>query len=339
MTTPSAPPPAPAPSVAIYTVDQMNQILQGYYTKDDVDAYNALQDARIAALTNPQPPVVVPPTPQVPQGIAIGASNLGQLAGTKIGAQRIYNGFGAQRQQNPTLTLANVTRCQQKNWRPALSLGAANNKAHPGGPQNWPQTYADFMALPLDSFTPALKIVAALKGLACWHHEPEDDPGDAKSFKQFFGWMSDYYRKQIPGLRIAVCLMSWTGSPANPHAPGYDYWCPDPSKFDVFAIDGYAHGAGDTAQGLFGGAVAYARKIKKRFAIFETGTDAQNQVPFIQSIDPFIQANKDITEMVTYWPSGNGVPPNGHNYHFSDAGLAAFQAACGNGHWYTGSAV
>ena len=319
----------------IYSAAQVDQLLDGYYDRDDVDSLLALYDARLDALEHPQPPVIVPPKPTVPQGISVGASNLNQLKGVKVGARRIYNGFGPTRQQNPTLTLANVTQCQQKKWRPALSLGSGNNKAHPGVNNNWPQTHDEFLAMPLDIFLPALKLVAALDGLACWHHEPEDDPGDPASFKRWFGWMSDYYRAKIPGLRIAVCLMAWTAN--HKGGPGFGAWAPDPSKYEVFAVDGYAHDQNTRAADIFTSGVQFARQNKKRFAIFETGIDQSlNQVPFIQSLDAFVQANKDITEMVTYWPSGTDAV---HNNHFNDAGLAAFQAMCGNGHWYVGQAA
>jgi len=301
-------------TVELYTQDEIDTLLDqqaaSMYTQDQVDAF--LDDIRnqIAGIT---------PQPQPPSGKILGSGDMSAFRGLKISGHRTYNGFGAQRQYNPQASLVQVKADLAAGRKSYFSIGNGNNKAHPGGPQDWPTIIS---GLPVDSFVPTVKVVQQNGGVLILHHEPEDDPGNPANFKIWFGLMSDYYRKAVPGIRIGLCLMTWTGRQGG---PGFPKWTPDPTKFDVFCADGYAHQQADTVTGIFGGALAYARSLKKPLMICETGQENNvDQVPFLGSLQQFVLGNSDV-EGALYWNGGNGVQAKGgHNYHLQPDALAVF---------------
>lgn len=308
-------------TVELYTQDEVDALLAqasvNTYSQDDVDALLA---AIWAKINGPIPPT--PPT----GGKIIGSGDMTAFRGLKISGHRTYDGFGAQRQYNPKLAVDKVTADLVAGRRPYHSTGNSNNKAHPGGMQDWSTTLS---GLPVDSFVPAWKVVQQAGGVEIMHHEPEDDPGTPANFKTWFGLMSDYARSQVPGIRIGLCLMAWTGRPGG---PGFPMWTPDTSKFDVFCIDGYAHQQSDTATAIFGSALAYARSLKKPLMITETGQENNvDQVPFLGSLQQFVQGNSDV-EGVLYWNGGNGnQAKGGHNYHLTDTALAVYSQMVNSG--------
>lgn len=301
--------------VELYTQADVDALLAqqaaSSYTQDQVDAF--LTDIRnqIAGIT---------PQPQVPTGKILGSGDMSAFRGLKISGHRTYNGFGAQRQYNPSASLVQVKADLAAGRKSYFSIGNGNNKAHPGGPQDWARALT---GLPVDSFVPTVKVVLLTGGVLIVHHEPEDDPGSSDSFKVWFGLMSDYYRAAVPGIRIGLCLMSWTGRPGG---PGFPKWTPDPKKWDIFCIDGYAHQVSDSATNIFGSALAYARSLKKPLMITETGQENNvDQVPFLASLQQFVLGNSDV-EGAIYWNGGNGVQSNGgHNYHLEPGALSYYQ--------------
>jgi hypothetical protein len=309
----------------IYTQDEVDQLLVAQaastYSQDEIDALIAGVRAQIT----PAPVTPAPP------GKVLGSGDMTAFRGLKISGHRTYNGFGDTRKYNPTVALAQVQADLAAARKPYFSIGNGNNKAHPGGRQDWA---TNLSGLPVATFVPTVKVVAQALGVLILHHKPEDDPGNVANFKTWFGLMSDYYRQQVPGVRIGLCLMAWTGSPKNKDALGYAHWTPDASKFDVFCIDGYAHQTGDTATDLFAPALAYARQLKKPLMICETGQENnQDQAAYVRSVDAFVQANSDI-EGWLYWNGGNGVQSQGgHNYHLTSDGLAAYSQLLTGGHY------
>lgn len=308
-------------TLEVYSPEEVDQLIAGMYTQEQVDALLGGLQAQIDSLRSPH---VDPPV--VPVGKIIGSGDMTAFRGLKISGHRTYNGFGVQRQYNPTVALAQVKADEAAGRKPYFSIGAGNNKAHPGGPQDFPTTLS---GLPADTFIPAVKVVADAKGTLIIHHEPEDDPGSAMNFKTFFGLMSDFYRKAAPGIRIGLCLMAWTGRKGG---PGFQTWTPDPAKFDVFCIDGYAHDVGDTAGGLFANALAFSRSIKKPLMITETGQENNvDQIPFLSSLHTFVQQNADV-EGFLYWNGGSGVQSKGgHNYHLQPDALGHYAQMVGSG--------
>lgn len=308
--------------VEIYTQEDVDQLFAGLYSKDEVDAFIDGLQSQINAMgqPKPQPPV------DFPMGKIIGSGDMSAFRGLKISGHRTYNGFGAQRQYNPTLALAQVKADTAAVRRSYFSIGNGNSKDRPTGPTDWS---ADLTKLPLDSFVPAVQQVKINGGVLILHHEPEDDPGSATNFKIWFGLMSNYYRQQCPGVAIGLCLMAWTGRQGG---PGFPIWTPNPDKFDVFCIDGYAHQAGDNAHVLFANALAYAKSLKKPLMITETGQENNvDQIPFLNSVDAFVQENKEV-EGFLYWNGGSGLQSKGqHNYHLSDSALGVYAGLVNNG--------
>jgi len=303
----------------MYTQDEVDALLDGMYSRDEIDAYISGLQQQIDGVKKPN----VPP----PAGKIIGSGDMQAFRGMRISGHRTYNGFGAQRQFNPKGALALVQADLAAGRKSYQSVGFGNNKAHPkDGPQDFPDTLT---GLPVDQFVPVWKVVQQTGGVAIIHHEPEDDPGTPAKFKNIFPIMSKYIKQQVPGIRVGLCLMAWTGRQGG---PGFQTWTPDPASFDVFCIDGYAHQVGDTAQQLFGNALAYARSLKKPLMITETGQENNvDQIPFLASLDSFVQQNADV-EGFLYWNGGNGIQAKGgHNYHLQSDALAVFGQLVGAG--------
>ena len=310
-----------------YSQDEVDQAIADatadMYSQDDVDALFAQVWVKING-DQPNPPQ--------PMGKIIGSGDMTAFRGLKLSGHRTYNGFGAQRQYNPQKALALVQADAQAGRRSYFSIGNGNNKAHPGGPQDWPTTLT---GLPVDQFVPTAKVVQATGGVLILHHEPEDDPGNPQNFKTWFGLMSDYYRNAIPGIRIGLCLMAWSGRQGG---PGFPRWTPDTNKFDVFCIDGYAHQVSDGATGIFGNALGYARSLKKPLMICETGQENNvDQIPFLASMNQFATGNTDV-EGWLYWNGGNGdQAKGGHNYHLQPDALAVYGQMVQSGQYARGT--
>lgn len=313
---------SPNDPASVYTADQIDAILQGYYTQDDVDALLATMQAEIDALKNPTPPVV-PPTAK---GKGWGTGDPSAFKGEPLSAHRTYfgfNDFGA----NPKLMNAQLTQDKLLGRKSYVSIGSGSG--HNSTIKDWPQSLDPAAG----TFVSALKINPENTVLIL-HHEPENDPGTQAHFKGWFGIHSDYYRQQIPGLQIGCCLMAWTGRKGG---PGFPAWAPDPSKYDVFCIDGYAHQNGDTAQGLFGNALAFAKSLKKPLAITEHGQEMWNdQSSWLKSIDTFVQSDPAIID-VMYWNGGQAKnAQSGHNYHLQPPGMATFHQILTSGRYAQG---
>ena len=307
-----------------YSADEVDQLLLDQaatmYSQDQVDALVDGLQAEIDGIKNP---------PNPPQGKIIGSADMSAFRGLKISGHRTYNGFGAQRQYNPTVALAQVKADLAAGRKPYFSIGNGNNKAHPGGPQDWPTTLT---GLPIDTFVPTVATVQKAGGTLIIHHEPEDDPGNPANFKTWFGLMADYYRKQVPGIRIGLCLMSWTGRQGG---PGFPKWTPDTGKFDVFCIDGYAHAAMDTAPNIFANALSYTKSLKKPLMITETGQEnTQDQAAYLHSLDQFVQANAEV-EGFLYWNGGGNV----HNYVLTPSALPVYGQLVSSGHYAQATAA